>query len=222
MPDRNICLDAFALTHGFTDAIISGNLINNCIEAGIRVVDVADCTVAGNICRDNGLISVSSGIEVFGPASVNAVVIDNKCYNKAGNTQDYGIYIGTGVPNAMLRDNFVLNSSAVVSGIGNFGTASDLIGNKSSLEVPSDGGAVKIVLVYTPLTGRIALSDGGEVVLSWNSVIGTRYQVQYRSNVMESGWTNLGETMEASAVIMEVIDQLGDVRERYYRIIEVD
>jgi subtilase family serine protease len=52
----------------------------------------------------------------------------------------------------------------------------------------------------------------------WNSLAGVAYQVQYKTNLFQSGWLNLGSPLTATAATTSVTNVYGPDRERYYRI----
>lgn len=110
-------------------------------EAGIRVTDVADAVIAGNVCYNNGLYVVAAGLEVAGTNASNPIVRANTCYDtQEQKTQDYGIWIKTGVNGAVLRNNVCLDSRAVAAGLNDEGEATDFDGDKTSESVFSFSG----------------------------------------------------------------------------------
>jgi hypothetical protein len=69
-------------------------------------------------------------------------------------------------------------------------------------------------LATFPLT--IQAQPGGGVLLTWQSVSGHNYQVQYKNNLTDAGWTNLGSQITASSTSTSTTDTPGTTR--FYRI----
>ena len=207
--------------HGTSHVVIANNVVDNCIEAGIRLIDVSEGLVSANICRDNGAATVSGGIELFGAETTGALVIGNKCYNTDRDVQDYGIYISGAVTGAVLRDNYTLDTQAVIAGVRDSSVGVDRGGNKTSLEVLREEEGVKIVLLYAPLSARIALTNERNSIISWAAILGDVYQVQFKDSV-DGVWSNLGEQIVAGSENLEIEDDLEGADQRYYRILEID
>jgi len=60
--------------------------------------------------------------------------------------------------------------------------------------------------------------NGLKVVISWNTVAGHYYQVQYSDRPDPTNWINLGRTTNASRAITSIIDS-GTNSQRFYRVI---
>ncbi len=58
----------------------------------------------------------------------------------------------------------------------------------------------------------------GGMVLSWNTVVGQSYQVQYKTNLGQGSWNNLGGPVVSTNGTMVVSDTGGDPQ-RYYRVV---
>jgi hypothetical protein len=129
-------------THPMHRMVIRGNHITLAGEAGIRVIDVPDLTVTGNVCFNNARYVVAAGIEVHGAGSARPMLTGNRCFDdrETTMTQDYGIYLGPSVSGAMLRDNFCPDTEALVAGIFDEGVLSDSAGNKVIYGLTATGG----------------------------------------------------------------------------------
>ena len=58
------------------------------------------------------------------------------------------------------------------------------------------------------------------VTLSWNTVTGRIYRVQYKSDLSEPSWTDLaGDITADAATAIKVDGSINSTRQRYYRIV---
>lgn len=69
------------------------------------------------------------------------------------------------------------------------------------------------------LTGLTAVWDNG-VQLAWNALAGQSYQVQYKTNLAQVDWINLGSSVTAGAATVSVTDTNGvqSSLQRFYRV----
>jgi aryl-phospho-beta-D-glucosidase BglC (GH1 family) len=82
---------------------------------------------------------------------------------------------------------------------------------------PTDG---PVPVALGQLTLSITLSNG-QPHLVWNSVPSWRYQVQYKLNLNDASWTDLGSVLTASTNMTELVDTLlGADKPRFYRLVE--
>jgi len=77
---------------------------------------------------------------------------------------------------------------------------------------PTNSGSILRVLTLTPLGG------GGTRVI-WAAAPGKRYQVQFKDNLSDSGWTNLPGVAIASGTTAAMMDGEGLGNRRFYRVI---
>jgi hypothetical protein len=54
--------------------------------------------------------------------------------------------------------------------------------------------------------------------LTWATLPGLSYQIQYKSDLNQSGWTNLGSPILATGASANVNDNLGAATSRFYRL----
>ena len=50
---------------------------------------------------------------------------------------------------------------------------------------------------------------GGSIIFSWNATTGFVYQLQYKTNLNQTNWVNLGSTMTASNIILSATNAFG-------------
>jgi len=68
-----------------------------------------------------------------------------------------------------------------------------------------------------PTIQKVARS-GNNINFSWVSVVGRSYQVQYRTNLTQVGWLNLGSPIAAVSTVTSSSDSIGSGPRRFYRI----
>jgi hypothetical protein len=56
------------------------------------------------------------------------------------------------------------------------------------------------------------------VTITWNSIVGETYRVQFKSAMTESNWNDLGSNMTAVASTSFQTEPLNRNRQRFYRI----
>ena len=60
--------------------------------------------------------------------------------------------------------------------------------------------------------------SGGTVALTWTTIAGKAYQVQYKSDLTSATWLNLGSPTTATGSTMSASDVIGSSSRRFYRI----
>jgi subtilase family serine protease len=60
--------------------------------------------------------------------------------------------------------------------------------------------------------------SGNTVWLNWTALTGLPYQLQYRTNLTQGSWINLGSVVTATNMVMTIPDVPGSDPQRYYRI----
>jgi hypothetical protein len=76
---------------------------------------------------------------------------------------------------------------------------------------------VSVLPVSRPVLQPAAVA-GGAVQLVWTAMPGVQYQVQYKTNLTQTGWINLGSPVTATANPMTVSETAGANSELFYRI----
>ena len=59
----------------------------------------------------------------------------------------------------------------------------------------------------------------GVVSFTWSAVLGQAYQVQYKTNLFQTNWSNLGSASFATSGAMSASDSTGPDRQRFYRVV---
>jgi sugar lactone lactonase YvrE len=125
---------------------------------------------------------------------------------------------------------------ATVTGVaGSHGSADGANGkarwfNPYGLAIRPDGSLVVadaynelIRVVTVPFKAGVHFLDGSPgATLSWNSVVGKEYQVQYRSGFGSASWVDLGGPVTAASLSTTLTDSIGDPEgQRFYRVMVV-
>ena len=76
---------------------------------------------------------------------------------------------------------------------------------------------VSLMPVPAPSVGMAALS-GGNLGFTWNAMTGLVYQVQYKTNLAQPGWLNLGAPIPGTNVFVTASDAVGANPQRFYRL----
>ena len=71
--------------------------------------------------------------------------------------------------------------------------------------------------VPAPSVGMAALA-GGNLGFTWNAMTGLVYQVQYKTNLAQPGWLNLGAPIPGTNVFVTASDAVGANPQRFYRL----
>jgi hypothetical protein len=75
-----------------------------------------------------------------------------------------------------------------------------------------------LVPLTTPTPGSISASlDGGNIVLSFPTDPGFSYQVQFKDNVTDSSWSNLGNAISGDGTVKSINDAATGSH-RFYRV----
>ena len=60
---------------------------------------------------------------------------------------------------------------------------------------------------------------GGTVRFTWSAVVSAVYQLQYRTNLAQGNWNNLGSAITATNAVMSAADSIGPDPQRFYRLL---
>jgi hypothetical protein len=77
---------------------------------------------------------------------------------------------------------------------------------------------ISVAPVPAPLIQDVFLA-GGHFVFSWNALNGIRYQIQYETNLLQTNWLNLGNTVTATNSTVVGTDAIGSASQRFYRLL---
>ena len=78
--------------------------------------------------------------------------------------------------------------------------------------------APAVVTVTPPVFQNISQS-GNLINLTWSAVAGQTHQLQYKTNLIQPNWLNLGATITATNTTVSATDTLGPDPQRFYRVL---
>jgi hypothetical protein len=64
-----------------------------------------------------------------------------------------------------------------------------------------------------------AMVSGGNIALSWSAFMNVSYQIQSRTDLAQSGWTNFGSPFLATSNLVQVSLPIGNAPKRFYRVV---
>ena len=91
-----------------------------------------------------------------------------------------------------------------------------IIPARFSMDGPMTGGAI-FRLVQPPVV-QVAKLSGGDVNLTWNSISGNTYGVEYKPALSAVHWTVLDPAVAARSSTTSFTDNSVSATERYYRV----
>jgi hypothetical protein len=116
-----------------------------------------------------------------------------------------------------------LNSS---NGVFNWTPAQNQIGTNDFTIRVTDNGTPNLndtksfsVFVVASPTIQSVTQTNGEVTLTWNSISGATYRVQYKDDLNQSTWNDLPGDLTASGDSASKTDFSGFLAQRFYRIV---
>ena len=60
---------------------------------------------------------------------------------------------------------------------------------------------------------------GATLAMTWSATAGEAYQMLYKTNLRQAGWSNLTPTFIATNAVMTTLDATGPDSQRFYRIV---
>ena len=199
-------------------------------NGGLIVADQLICGLGGGL---PGILTANSGTLKFKSATVaNGLPL---VIGDGTNTANYVMQGGT----HLFSQGIVISSNSVLSGCGtimgsvtnygtillggcditfsnsvvNFGTIIATNGLPHFLSTFSNQGA----FVINPPAFQTLMKTNGAFKFNWNAVEGVNYQVQYKTNLIQTNWINFGSSILATNSTMTVSDFLTN-SQRFYRV----
>ncbi|MBU6408858.1 MAG: hypothetical protein KGR98_00595, partial [Verrucomicrobia bacterium] len=113
----------------------------------------------------------------------------------------------------------VFGATNGVNGQGRFFNPYGLAFEPDGSLIVSDTYNEMIRLVTVPFMIAVQQSEGNKLVLSWDSVIGRNYQVQYMTSADCAIWSNLDAPVTAACPILVQTDSIASSSGKIYRVI---
>lgn len=178
------------VSHEIDEALGTGSGVG---QANIEPADLFRFTAAG------ARTYTTAGDDAW--FSINGGTTDLARYNQDSGG-DYGDWWSTGSHTPQVQDAFA--TPAATPNLGVELTVLDVVGFDY------------IVAALPPRIQSVARS-GNNIVLSWNSMAGRTYQVQYTTSVSPTSWTNLAGAVAATGPTTSISDPIQPTR-RFYRV----
>ena len=161
------------------NVLIDGNYVANCNHSGI-LAQGKNLTIVNNILQNNSRAGEDVGAGIKLDAGTDgAMVMGNRCWDSGPTMyQDYGIWLQSGVSNAMLRDNWLLDN--LVANLQDDSSGSDSSGNRVSAATDE---------TYVEIN-----TSGTGIALTWPRS-SLSYTVQAASNVLPLVWLDTPQSV---------------------------
>jgi hypothetical protein len=91
-------------------------------------------------------------------------------------------------------------------------TALDAAGNATNCSV------LVIVSCLPPAFQTVSQADG-LITFSWNAITGRVYQLQYQTDLVQTGWTDMGAPVTAADSTLSASDAIAPDPQRFYRVV---
>lgn len=78
--------------------------------------------------------------------------------------------------------------------------------------------AVSVTVLDAPVLLSPAMLTNGQFVITWIAAQGINYQLQYKTNLNQTNWINIGTTVTASNTVLSVTNAIGSDNQRFYRV----
>ena len=76
-----------------------------------------------------------------------------------------------------------------------------------------------LVTVISPPAFQSIIRSNAAIRLSWNATASQKYQLQFKSGLLGTNWTNLGSSITATGATVTASDPTGSNDQRFYRVI---
>jgi hypothetical protein len=79
-----------------------------------------------------------------------------------------------------------------------------------------------IIVLPAPRLTSISRAPGGGISLSFQTILGKTYRVEYKDHLNDSAWTPLDGDVVATSGSLSASDSAIQVRQRFYRVVQLD
>jgi hypothetical protein len=219
-------------TNGYTANFVSTN-------AGTGVgVTVGGLTLAGSAAGNytlTQLVGLTANIGALGVTITSGSTANNKPYDgttaatiSSNNVVLNGVLAGDTANVRLSTNGYTANFvsanagtgiGVTVAGLALTGTAAAnyTLTQPAGLTANITAKALTIMSVPSPVITSLGLTNG-VVTITWNSVAGGNYRVQYINNLNDSGWNDLSPDVTATGLTASQTNVVNGVPQRFYRI----
>ena len=81
------------------------------------------------------------------------------------------------------------------------------------------GTVFRLSVIVPPPSFQTVTRAGTTLTLTWSATLGQNYQMLFKTNLNQSVWNNLNNSLIATNPIMTTLDAIGPDRQRFYRIL---
>ncbi len=165
--------------------------------------------VIGTIAELNYAGSATNTL-VIAPSNAVVTLADlNQVYNGTAR-----IVTATTVPGGL---NVVVTYNGSINAPTNAGSY-EVIGTISELNYVGSVTNTLTVVAPDPIVVSLSVGTPGTVVVSWNSVPGQTYRVQYKNDLQEANWINLPPDITAIGSMTSVTNVMEGEPHRFFRV----
>ena len=99
------------------------------------------------------------------------------------------------------------------------GTDGNFYGTTSSGGAHGNGAIFRLSLISLPRPVFQSVAKvGGTIALTWSALAGQTYQLQFKTNLNQTSWNNLGSVITATNSTATALDSIGPDPQRFYRV----
>ena len=75
-----------------------------------------------------------------------------------------------------------------------------------------------LAVVNVPIIQTPVMITNGQVLLIWTAPVGKTCQLQYKTNLNQTNWINVGSALTATNTVMSATNAIGSDKQRFYRV----
>ncbi len=195
-------------TNGLPDVVVTSvSWTPNNVLVGSNMVFKATVRNQGSAATPSG-VTLGVGFNIDGAGTVSWSVSDSSALAPNASV----LLTADGGPSGVNYWTATRGTHTVVA------TVDDINRFTESIE-DNNATSVSFTVVYpAPKITGLGVSNGA-AILTCQTAIGGNYQVQYKNDLRETNWNNLGSSINASGNSLSFTNALGGAGARYYRVV---